>query len=74
LPLAPLPKTGLTKKINSVLKIHFSGVSMIPILLVVLFLLCVGLIHRYRAQERQRERSLMKRHATDYQAVHKSPW
>jgi hypothetical protein len=47
---------------------------MIPVAVVVLLLLCAGLIHRYRIQERQKEQSLMKRHAAEYQAGHKSPW
>ena len=47
---------------------------MIPVLVVVLLVLCFVLIHRYRVQERRKEQSLMKRHATEYQQVHKSPW
>jgi hypothetical protein len=47
---------------------------MIPVAVVVLLLLCAGLIHRHHLQERQKEQSLMKRHASEYQETHKGAW
>jgi hypothetical protein len=47
---------------------------MIPVVVVVLFLLCFVLIHRHHLREHRRELFVMKRHAAEYQEVHKSPW
>ena len=47
---------------------------MIPFVAVVLLVLSFILLYRHRMQERRRELFLMKRHASDYQDLHKSPW
>jgi hypothetical protein len=45
---------------------------MLVLLVVLLLLLGVGLVRRYRARERRKELLWMKRHAADYVEQHKS--
>jgi hypothetical protein len=48
---------------------------MIFVFIAVSALLCLGvLFRRYQTRERRKELLWMRRHASDYQETHKSPW